>query len=129
MNYQCQLDLFLKSTCYMTNTTGIVHEYLIGDLDRMSYEYFNAKEQLTQNSVIHFLLRATKVGEEGKAVSSYLIRETTHSAMKHIDNEIGSEVILQIDPATWIWKNGDNSDKYPFKTWSAASLPNICVKL
>ncbi|CAF1382565.1 unnamed protein product [Adineta ricciae] len=139
-------DLYLKSICSMTNTTGIAHEDLIADLDRMSYEYFNATEQLTRNSVIHFLLHATKIGEEGNGVGSYLIRETckyareikgfkyahaqtTNPAMKHIYDKIGGEVISQIDPATWMWKNCGNSDEYPFKTWTAGPMPNICVKL
>ncbi|CAF3755301.1 unnamed protein product [Rotaria sp. Silwood1] len=139
-------DFYLISHYNVTTTSGIAHEDLIADLDEMSSHDFNSEEQLTPNLVLHFLLQATKVGEEGKGVASRLLQlaceyarktkgfkyahaQSSNPAMRHIYEKMGGRVTSQIDPATWRWKNGGSGNEYPFEEWSAGPLPNIRIKL
>ncbi|CAF2667832.1 unnamed protein product [Rotaria sp. Silwood2] len=139
-------DFYLKPHYNVTTMSGIAHEDLIADLDTMSYGDFNLEEQLTPNSVLYFLLQATKVGEEGKGVASRLIQlacdyarktkgfkyahaQSSNPAMRHIYAKMGGQVTSQIDPTTWIWKNGGSGNEYPFREWSAGPLPNIRIRL
>ena len=102
-------------------------------------------EELKPNTILQIKLTVTKETEISKGLATRLSQiaceyarrtrhfqyahvQVTHPATQHIYlNKFHGKIVSEIDPTTWIWKQGGNT--MPYKDWTIRSLSNILFSL